>query len=246
LTGDPCCLTDIDVAILAGGLGTRIRPVLGETPKILAPIAGRPFLDHIVGWLERFGARRIVLLLGHGSAQIGTYLEARSFRAQIETCVEPKPLGTAGAIRLARPSLRSDPVIVMNGDSFIDADLCALVERHQHDGRSGAILCAEVPNTARFGRIEVDDAGRIVRFLEKDESRRQPGLISAGVYCLGHALLDEVARGTTRSFEHEVLERAPPGSFGAVVGGSRFIDIGTPGDFAAAERLLADIARRHS
>ena len=113
-------------------MGTRIRPVLGDLPKILAPILGRPYLAYLLDWLERFGARRVVLGLGHRAQAVVEYLEDAHPASQIEvtTVVEPSPLGTAGAIRFARGALRSDPVLVMNGDSFTDADLCAFVDRH--------------------------------------------------------------------------------------------------------------------
>ena len=112
--------------MLAGGLGTRIRPVLGDTPKLLAPIGGRPYLWYLLEWLRKFGARRIVLGLGHGAGAVLDYLRAQpAADLDIVTVVEPSPLGTAGAIRFARAHLRSDPVLVLNGDTFVNADLCA-------------------------------------------------------------------------------------------------------------------------
>src|SRR5690606_23607214 len=116
------CLEDVDVAVLAGGLGTRIRPVLGETPKLLAPIAGRSFVEHLFDRLASHGARRIVLCLGHGADRIRQHVAACPRPFDVTASVETAPLGTAGALRLARPALRSDPVLVLNGDSWVEAD----------------------------------------------------------------------------------------------------------------------------
>src|SRR5580704_14263988 len=127
------CLRGIDVFIVAGGLGTRIAPILGETPKLLAPIGGYPYLAYLLRWLWRFEARRIVLGLGHRASVVIDYLNHASISRSdyvVETIVEPLPLGTAGAIRFARQSLHSDPVLIMNGDSFVDADLCQFVDYH--------------------------------------------------------------------------------------------------------------------
>jgi len=123
------CLDAIDVFVLAGGLGTRIRPVLGDIPKLLAPIGRRTYLDHLLNWLRGFGARRVVLGLGVRAQAIVDYAQAHPIAGiEIETVVEPSPLGTAGAIRYARATMRSDPVLVVNGDSFAEAraSRCAL------------------------------------------------------------------------------------------------------------------------
>jgi len=122
------CLAAVDVFVIAGGLGTRIGSVLGNTPKLLARIGGRPYLAYLLDWLRRFGAKRIVLGLGHQAQAVVDFLDrdkAAGDGLEIVPVIEPRPLGTAGAIRFARGNLRSDPVLIMNGDSFADADLCA-------------------------------------------------------------------------------------------------------------------------
>jgi len=151
------CLDAIDVFVLAGGLGTRIRPVLGDIPKLLAPIGRRTYLDHLLNWLRGFGARRVVLGLGVRAQAIVDYAQAHPIAGiEIETVVEPSPLGTAGAIRFARATLRSDPILVVNGDSFADTDLCRLLERHHAACASATMLCAEVEEAGRYGRLALD------------------------------------------------------------------------------------------
>ena len=234
------CLEALDIFILAGGLGTRIRPVLGDLPKILAPILGRPYLAYLLDWLERFGARRVVLGLGHRAQAVVEYLEEAPPASQIEvtTVVEPSPLGTAGAIRFARGALRSDPVLIMNGDSFTDADLCAFVDRHSAAKARGSVLCAEVDDAGRYGRVEIDQHGYIHGFVEKDAAFHGRALINAGVYLLSEGLLDDIAAGEAASIERDVFEHLPSGSLAAFAGRFRFIDIGTPESLARAASVF--------
>jgi NDP-sugar pyrophosphorylase family protein len=229
------CLEALDVFVLAGGLGTRIRPVLGDVPKILAPIAGRPYLAHLLDWLLCFGARRVILGLGHRADAVLEYMkEQPAGPVELATVVEPSPLGTAGAIRYAREALRSDPVLIMNGDSFTDADLCAFVDHHTSSKAIGSILCAEVTDAGRYGRVEIDQRGRIAGFVEKDAAFHGSALINAGIYLLSNSLLDDIAAGDAASLERDIFERLPPGSLAAFTGRFRFIDIGTPESLAAA------------
>ena len=229
------CLSAVDVFVLAGGLGTRIRPVLGEVPKLLAPIASRTYLDHLLDWLRGFGARRIVLGLGVHAQAIVDYVRAHSLAGlEIETVVEPSPLGTAGAIRYARASLRTDPIMVVNGDSFADADLCRLLDRHRATGASATMLCAEVEDAGRYGRLILDRENFVERFIEKDAAFHGKARINAGIYLVSAQLLDQIAAGTAKSLERDVFELLPRRSLAAFTECSRFIDIGTPESLALA------------
>jgi mannose-1-phosphate guanylyltransferase len=241
MTGEvrAACLRSVDVLVLAGGLGTRLRPAIGERPKLLAPVRGRPYVLYLLDWLRRFDARRIVLSLGYKADSVLDFLAARHFDAlEIVPVVEPEPLGTAGAVRFARLQLHSDPVLVMNGDSYIDTDLCALLSLHRGSGALGTLLCADVEDAGRFGRLTVNRTGRISSFIEKDPDFRGRAVVSAGIYALSAYLLDDIAAGTARSLEREVFAALPPESLGALVGSSGFVDIGTPESLAAAEALF--------
>lgn len=241
-------LASVDVAVLAGGLGTRLRPVLGETPKILAPVAGRPFLDHLLVWLASYGARRVILCLGFRAELVLKHLAEHPHPGlEIVPCVETEPRGTAGALRLALPQLRSDPVLVMNGDTFVDADLAGFAAAHRAQGATASILCATVPSTARYGRLDLDAAGRIVRFREKDPADTRPGPINAGLYLFSRVWLSGFARGPGTSLERDVFAASPAGSFHAIpAGGATFIDIGTPESFAEAERVVGQASSRRT
>ncbi len=233
------CLEGIDVAVLAGGQGTRVRHVLGNTPKVLAPIAGRPYLSYLLDWLARFGARRIVLCLGHLADVVLKSVRTNPLRGlELIPSVEPGPLGTAGALRHARQALRSDPVMVVNGDSFVDADLCAFLKGHKAAGAQGSILCTEVDDSSRYGRVDIGTDGRIRGFVENHAVNTGRAAISAGVYLLNSALLDKIAAGSERSLERGILEALPAGALHAMAGRFGFIDIGTPESLAEASELL--------
>lgn len=233
------CLESVDILVLAGGLGTRTRPVLGDVPKLLAPLAGKPYLEYLLTWLRLFGARHVLLALGHMAQKVVDYLRAHPpVGLTVSTIIEPKPMGTAGAIRFARSELRSNPVLVMNGDSFTEADLCQLLAAHKAAYTIGTLLCATVEDAGRYGRLAVEPNGRIRGFIEKDTSFHGSALVNAGVYVLSTELLDMVAAGDATSLEREVFERLPAGALGAFTEGRNFIDIGTPESLLLADRFF--------
>lgn len=232
-------MADIDVVILAGGLGTRLRGVLPETPKILAPVLGRPFLDHVLEWLARQGVRRVVLGLGYRAGDVLAYLEQHPFPAlEIRTVVEPEPLGTAGALAYARPQLRSNPVLAMNGDTIVTADLNRFLDAHLDAGTPASILCAEVEDAGRYGRLEIDGADRVVRFREKDLSAAGRAWINAGLYLFGAAAMEQIGRLRKGSLERDILEKMPAGMIYAFRAAGGFLDIGTPESLAMAAEVL--------
>jgi NDP-sugar pyrophosphorylase family protein len=222
-------LSGIDVAVLAGGLGTRVARSLGELPKILAPAGGRPFLDHLLDWLGGQGVRRVVLCLGHRAAPVLAHLQ-RAPRAGIEiVCsVEKEPLGTAGALAHARPLLASDPVLAMNGDTVAEVDLAAFLGAFRAARTGLALVGAAMDEPGRYGRMEIGEDGRVMRFREKDDAGAPPYWISAGIYLFGRAALDEIAALGRGSLERDFLERRPAGAIHAFRIAGRILDIGTP------------------
>ena len=232
------CLKDIDVAVLAGGLGTRIHACLKDTPKIMAPVNGRPFLEYLLCWLENYGARRVVMCLGHLGDRVGAWLENNPTSLEVVISQESDLLGTAGALRHAKNHLKSNPVMVMNGDSYVDTDLCALLAAHDKGGAGATLLCTEVDDARRFGHVSVGADGRILSFEEKCLDVSGPGLINAGVYVLSSDFLDSLAVEKENSLEKDVFTSRPSGELNAYVGRFPFIDIGTPESLDAASRIL--------
>lgn len=226
----------MQLAILAGGLGTRLSGTIPVgLPKPLAPIAGRPFLDHLLDWAIDRGADDLVLLTGHGSTAISDHV-GDSFRGvPVGYSVEPSPLGTGGALVNAR-SLLADEFVLVNGDTFVDADLVAL--RWGLGSSSVVVGLVEVADTGRFGRVEVTD-GIVTGFHEKGANG--PGLINAGVYALRRSVVDRLPLGSS-SFERDFLEpRLAEVAPRYLRCGPTFFDIGVPADYRAADRHFTEV-----
>ena len=241
----PATLADLDVVVLAGGLGTRLWPAVADRPKALAPVGGRPFLDLLLAWLHGQGARRVVLALGHMADQVEARLGDLCSRypgLELRASVEPGPLGTGGALRLCLPLLRSDPVLVANGDSLAEADLAGFLAAFLAvaDAPAGRVAVG-VPDASRYGRLELSAEGRVLRFAEKDPASAAPAPINGGVYLVRRGLLLErlPPAGAAGSLERDLLGRLPPGAALAFPGSGRFVDIGTPESLAAAAEILA-------
>ena len=233
-------LSGIDVVVLAGGLGTRLAGVLDGAPKILAPVRGQPYIAFLLSWLRRFGARRVIFCLGHLADQVEVWLANHpQDRMRIETVREPEPAGTAGALRYAAPKLQAAQVMVLNGDSFIDGDLVAFLDDFHAAGASAAVMCVEVPDTSRYGRVELDENGWITRFAEKDPAASGAGYINAGVYLFSRAFLAGSAVLAAASLEREVFAAAAPGTIRGYATLGTFHDIGTPESLAAAAGILS-------
>lgn len=233
------CLKDIDVVILAGGLGTRISSVLKTTPKILAPVGGRPYLVFLLSWLKNFGARRLVFGLGHLAGAVSKFLEKNPVEGiEFVTIIEPAPLGTAGAIGNLRSEISSNPVLILNGDSFVDADLCKFVNFHRFEESEASIICTNVDDTSRFGLVNLVKGNRVSSFQEKTESAGS-GLISTGVYLFSREILDEIAI-CGPSLEKDFFQNQPAERLAAMCGEYTFLDIGTPKDLNHASRILAN------
>lgn len=236
-------MTPTDQAIvLVGGRGTRLRSVVSDVPKPLAPVAGRSFLSRLLDRLEDAGVRHVVLASGYMADVIERAIGSTWGNMKIGYSVEEAPLGTGGAIRQALSHLRVDHgVHVLNGDTWLEYDLSALSQTTA--GKQGArigMALAWVDEVSRYGAVEVD-AGRVCSFLEKGASG--PGFINAGCYFLEPSLYGCLPDALAFPFEQSVLE--PQVALGAVAAYTRtsgFIDIGVPEDYARAQGLFGDEA----
>ncbi|MEM7786522.1 MAG: sugar phosphate nucleotidyltransferase [Bacteroidota bacterium] len=224
--------------VLAGGLGTRLRSVVADRPKVLAPVAGAPFLAHLLRHLGAEGISEVVLATGHLGEQVAEFVEGGVPGGMRVRCVqEEQPLGTGGAVAFAARSagLRG-PVLALNGDTFFGGRLGALAAAHPEAAVTMAL--AHVDDASRYGRV-VLDRDRVAAFEEKREGAG-PALINAGVYVLSPGVLDGIEAGAFVSLERDVF----PGLVGAgqiravAFPEAAFLDIGTPDDFARAEAVL--------
>ena len=224
----------MEAIILAGGLGTRLRSVVSEVPKCMAPVDGRPFLQYMLEWLSRYDVSHVVLSVGYLKEVIFSFMDSRAWPFEISYAVEEEPLGTGGGIRLALTKCREDRVIVLNGDTFFDVDLDAL-------SFTAPVTLALKPmrNFDRYGAVDWD--GELVTGFHEKAACAE-GLINGGVYALVRSQLDFAFQPKRFSFEKDLLE---PLAAGHLVAGQvqdgYFIDIGIPEDYARAQRELPEI-----
>jgi NDP-sugar pyrophosphorylase family protein len=222
--------------VLAGGLGTRLKPRFGDLPKPLAPLNGRPFIVHQLEWLAGHGVKDVVVCAGYGADQMRAALgEVHASGVRLAWSVEAEPLGTGGALRLAAAWV-DGPALVLNGDTLLDCDPWALERARWERGALGAVALYEVPDARSRGRVEVDEAGRVRRFVEKDPEFRGPAWVNGGLYAFGSRLWRVLAAGAS-SLEVDALPAVA--ARGALVGlrcTGEFFDIGTPEEWERAER----------
>lgn len=228
----------MEAIVLAGGFGTRLRHIVPDVPKPMAPVDGRPFLEILLSLLARKGFARIVLSLGYMAEKISTHFGDRYRGVEILYEVEDQPLGTGGAIRAALGHCQADHVYVFNGDTYLDLEVEALEVRWM-ERRDPLMVVREVPDAARYGRVELLH-GRVAAFREKGEVG--PGMINAGCYVLPRSLLDAYAIGRNFSLETEFFATNLQTTWieGFVTRGL-FIDIGVPEDYSLAQTLLAGL-----
>jgi len=227
----------MEAIVLAGGLGTRLASRLEGIPKAMAPVAGRPFLEILLKQLERAGCGRVLLSVGHLREVIQDHFGSSFEGLALEYVVEEEPLGTGGAIRKALERASEKAVLVLNGDTFLDADYAAMLRFHQAEGSALTIAVTQQADASRYGRVRVE-GNRIVGFEEK--GRPGPGYINAGAYVLQTAIAWPAALGERFSFERDFLmpetSRLRPAAF-EVEG--FFLDIGVPEDLDRAQTELA-------
>jgi D-glycero-alpha-D-manno-heptose 1-phosphate guanylyltransferase len=228
----------MEAIVLAGGFGTRLRAVVADVPKPMAPVAGRPFLEILLTSLARKGFKRVVLSLGFMAETVVGHFGATYAGMELVYTIEDTPLGTGGAIRAALAHCHGEQVCVLNGDTYLDLEAAALLALW--DARREPIIVARsVADTARYGRLHVSE-GRVRRFAEKGEAG--PGLINAGCYVLPRDILDGFPLGRPFSFETEFLAQAVGARDVSVfVSEGHFIDIGIPEDYARAQTELAGV-----
>ena len=166
-------LRGIACVILCGGLGKRLRPAVGDLPKCLAPVGGRPFLEYLLLQLREAGVRRVTLCTGHGSRQVAACVASGSrWGMSVGYSQEKELLGTAGALKNAVGAVNSSPFLVLNGDSILETNLEQLVQFHVARGALVTLGLAQVRDIVRYGSVQTDEAGKILNFSEKCEASK--------------------------------------------------------------------------
>jgi mannose-1-phosphate guanylyltransferase len=219
----------VQALVLAGGEGTRLRPLTLTTPKPVMPLAGRPFLSFMLDWVHSHGAEEVILSCGFMSEAVKSVLGDIYEGMRLRHVTEEEPLGTAGPVRLAYDEgLLEERVLVLNGDVLTDIDLTAELEEHERTGARATLALYPVDDTSSYGVVPTDAEGRVTAFIEKGGGEAPTNRINAGAYVLERDVVESIPAGRAVSFEREVFPALiGDGLYGYDAAGY-WIDIGTP------------------
>lgn len=227
----------MEVIILAGGLGTRLRSAIGnEIPKCMAPVTNKPFLWHLLKYLTRFDVTRVVLSVGHLREVIFDWIEKvkGEFPFEFDYAVEETPLGTGGGIKLAMSHIKGEDAIVLNGDTFFDVNLEEYLSLHRSKSAAISLALKPMEKFERYGTVEKDSDNVITAFREKQYQDK--GNINGGVYCINKNRIEWPSEEKF-SMEKDVFEPSvSKRNMYAFDFGGYFIDIGIPEDYAKANK----------
>ncbi|MDR1556301.1 MAG: nucleotidyltransferase family protein [Tannerellaceae bacterium] len=231
----------MEVIVLAGGLGTRLRSVVSRVPKCMAPIAGKPFLYYLLQWLSKFNINQVILSVGYLHEVIGHWIveNRHVFNFKVDLSIENEPLGTGGAIRLALKKTNKNKVFILNGDTFFDIDLKAFNEQHKSNNAMLSVALKPMQNFDRYGNVLINN-NLITDFKEKQFC--SDGLINGGIYVVNKEYPFFEGLSDKFSFETEVLQSTANKNliYGCVFD-NYFIDIGIPEDYQRANNELVNI-----
>ena len=228
--------------VLAGGLGTRLRPLTEGRAKPLLPILDKTLLERVVESIPEDLVDRVVVAAGYGVEEIIEFSESDVVPYEVLLSVEHKPLGTGGAVAHAVPKLHGEgPVIILNGDLISSVDVKALLQHHFTTGASATLSLWEVEDPSRFGVCDLDDTGMIRRFQEKPERGTEfSNLINAGCSIISRSVLESLPSGKY-SMEREIFPSiAESGMMAGLPFKGYFVDAGTPSSFIEASMVCID------
>ncbi len=223
--------------VLAGGLGTRLRSVVADKPKCMAPLGAHPFLYYLLQYLHKQGIQHAVLSLGYLSEQVISWCNSIALPLRVSFTVEPEPLGTGGGIINALQAVKGNEIFIVNGDTYFDVNLAAFNNFHQSHQSPLSLALKPMQQFDRYGSIQLDEHQQITRFHEK--KFMEEGLINGGIYRTSAGFLQSLSLPEKFSFEKEVLEPgAQAGKLYGFISNTYFIDIGIPEDYEAAKNVL--------
>jgi D-glycero-alpha-D-manno-heptose 1-phosphate guanylyltransferase len=224
----------MECIVLAGGLGTRLQGVIGNYPKCMAEIDGRPFLHYIFEYLEEQSCNRVILSLGFQHEVIIEWLKTQSRSFPIDYVIEDVPLGTGGGVSLALKKANEAHVFVLNGDTMFQVDLSDMLACHKNIGAEITIALKRMKNFDRYGVVKTDEKNYICQFEEK--KYMADGWINGGIYCINRKKFSVKAFPEKYSFEKDYLEKfISEQMFFGYRSEAYFIDIGIPEDYARAQ-----------
>ncbi|HEX9652941.1 MAG TPA: nucleotidyltransferase family protein [bacterium] len=228
----------MEAIVLAGGLGTRLRSKVADRPKVMAEINKQPFLSYLLNYLSSNHVKRVVLATGYLHEQIEQFYGGKFKGLQIDYSVEEQPLGTGGAIKLALGKVGGDQVLILNGDTFFDINIDALLALHKKDVADITIALKAMRHISRYGIVKIQGT-RVVNFEEKQMV--DEGFINAGIYVAKKSLFDTLQLPDKFSLEEDFLKKFTAQlNMHAYISDAYFIDIGIPEDYQRAQTELGD------
>lgn len=229
----------MDALILAGGYGTRLKEIIPDTQKVVAEVKSRPFITYILKELYSEGVRRVILALGYKAEEtLKIVLDFVPEDMVIIPSVEIEPLGTAGAIRNALPFIKSEELLIVNGDSIINFSLKRLVDFHKKNNALVSMILCKVKDIRRYGNVILNKNYQIESFKEKISDTKNPeGLINAGIYIFPKNLIAKMPIGFASIEENIFPNLCGKGLYGFEID-SDFIDIGTPDAYQKAQSFF--------
>ena len=232
--------SNITALILAGGVGTRVKDLLGELPKPMAPVHDKPFIEWIVRWLKAQAIRDVVISAGYRAEVLEEYFRNSPVPDMNVDCVtESEPMGTGGGLAFAANACNTQPDawLVLNGDSLILTDIKSVIPALNRG--EGVVVTRRVTDTSRYGRVQLDESNRIIDFHEKQPGQ---GQINAGVYLLKHSLISTFPESRPLSLESQVFPKLIHHSSGLFAHPveAPFLDIGTPETLPLADAFISD------
>ncbi len=226
---------DLEAIVLSGGLGTRLRSVVSDLPKPMAPIGDKPFLEYILKYLQNNGISRAILSVGYKWETIKEYFGDKFENIELIYSVEDEPLGTGGAIKKAMTQAKNNQVYIINGDTFFNVDLQSL--ELQNDSK--LILSLKQMNEFdRYGCVESDDNNFVTAFTEK--GYKKSGNINGGIYLASIDIFDNYDLNEKFSFEEFMQDNFQKLKASVKVFDNYFIDIGIPEDYEKAQSEIKD------
>jgi D-glycero-alpha-D-manno-heptose 1-phosphate guanylyltransferase len=226
----------MEAIILAGGMGTRLREVIADIPKPMAPVNNKPFLFYIFNWIKDYQVEKAILSVGKGAEKVMDYLHNSFNNIPVEYAIETKSLGTGGAVRFALQKAKGEDILILNGDTYFPIDLNEFFQFHTENKNLFSVALKPMKNFSRYGSVEIFN-NNILRFNEKKFC--SDGLINGGIYLANKKFIESRQLPEVFSLEQEILEKeAGSSTLKCMKFDDMFIDIGIPEDYRRAESIL--------
>ena len=226
----------MEAIILAGGLGTRLRKVIPDIPKPMAPVGDKPFLYYIFDWIRKYNVEKVIISAGYKADSIKEYFGNSVFDIPLDYVIEEKPLGTGGAVKLASERTEGNDILILNGDTWFPVDISKLSVFHIENDSKFTVALKRMTDFNRYGTVELEK-NIILKFNEKKFCSE--GLINGGIYLAKRNYIDSWKMPEVFSLEKDILEKeAGKSILNGMVFDEPFLDIGVPEDYMKAEKIL--------